>query len=67
MEFKFQITRSCESLLELCKWKTKKEDCSSIFQTSMSRNGICCSFNYITHDLIMKQPRYKVILYIVDY
>ncbi|XP_061932736.1 sodium channel protein Nach-like isoform X1 [Apis cerana] len=53
------VTRSCESLLELCKWKTKKEDCNSIFQTSISRNGICCSFNYITHDLIMKQPSIK--------
>ncbi|XP_003395943.2 sodium channel protein Nach [Bombus terrestris] len=53
------VTRNCQSLLESCKWKSKIENCSTIFRSSISRDGLCCSFNYITYDSIMENPNIK--------
>ncbi|XP_017761705.1 PREDICTED: sodium channel protein Nach-like [Eufriesea mexicana] len=52
------VTRSCENLLEACKWKAKTKDCSAIFRPSLSRDGLCCSFNYITYDKIVEESKY---------
>ncbi|KAF3426092.1 hypothetical protein E2986_12150 [Frieseomelitta varia] len=53
------VAQSCRNFLVSCKWKSRTKDCNSIFRPSISRDGVCCSFNYITHDLIMKQPNTK--------
>ncbi|XP_076376992.1 sodium channel protein Nach [Megalopta genalis] len=44
------VTKNCESLLKACKLRSFDVDCSNIFEQSVSREGFCCSFNYITRD-----------------
>ncbi|XP_076766928.1 sodium channel protein Nach [Xylocopa sonorina] len=50
------VTRDCGSLLQSCKWKATNVDCGDLFETSFTRDGMCCSFNYITNDRITKEP-----------
>ncbi|KOX69845.1 hypothetical protein WN51_06033 [Melipona quadrifasciata] len=56
-KIQFQVAQSCQNFLVSCKWKSKTKSCSSIFRSSISRDGVCCSFNYITYDLIMEEPK----------
>ncbi|XP_070520540.1 sodium channel protein Nach isoform X2 [Cardiocondyla obscurior] len=42
------ITQNCSTLLTMCKWKGKTDQCDKYFKQSLSRNGLCCSFNYYT-------------------
>ncbi|XP_046470375.2 sodium channel protein Nach [Neodiprion pinetum] len=41
------VTRNCSEITVRCKWKGNIISCDSIFESSLSRDGICCSFNYI--------------------
>ncbi|KAH1024366.1 hypothetical protein HUJ05_003858 [Dendroctonus ponderosae] len=41
-----QIAPSCTRLLKKCIWKQKLVNCSSIFQTTKTPIGFCCSFSY---------------------
>ncbi|XP_046736820.1 sodium channel protein Nach-like [Diprion similis] len=41
------VTRNCSEITVRCKWKGKIISCDSIFESSLSRDGICCSFNYL--------------------
>ncbi|EFN89774.1 Sodium channel protein Nach [Harpegnathos saltator] len=42
------ITGNCSSLLVTCKWKGVLSPCDKYFRQSISRDGLCCSFNYYT-------------------
>ncbi|XP_076231028.1 sodium channel protein Nach isoform X2 [Calliopsis andreniformis] len=53
------VTRSCTNFLEACKWQAEEAECSTMFQTSISHEGMCCSFNYITHERILENPNIK--------
>ncbi|XP_076646993.1 sodium channel protein Nach [Halictus rubicundus] len=44
------VTKNCQSLLKACRLKTFDVDCDTIFEPSLSRDGLCCSFNYITRE-----------------
>ncbi|XP_076664264.1 sodium channel protein Nach [Andrena cerasifolii] len=51
------VTRDCESFLAACKWQAEERKCSTMFRSSFTRDGICCSFNYITHEQIIENPK----------
>ncbi|XP_048507724.1 sodium channel protein Nach-like isoform X2 [Athalia rosae] len=40
------VTRNCSEIIARCKWKGYIKPCASMFETSLSRDGLCCSFNY---------------------
>ncbi|XP_076181986.1 sodium channel protein Nach-like isoform X2 [Ptiloglossa arizonensis] len=42
------VTESCENLLDKCTFKSVKFRCSQLFESSFTRDGMCCSYNYIT-------------------
>ncbi|XP_011640247.1 sodium channel protein Nach-like isoform X1 [Pogonomyrmex barbatus] len=42
------ITQNCSTLLTICKWKSTTDQCDRYFKKSLSRDGLCCSFNYYT-------------------
>ncbi|XP_043277737.1 sodium channel protein Nach-like [Venturia canescens] len=48
-----EVTQNCSSLVLGCKWKGTWTNCSDLFVPSYSREGACCSFNYLT----TKDPR----------
>lgn len=41
-----EVTPSCMDLLLVCKWKGRITRCDSLFQDSVTPEGICCSFNH---------------------
>lgn len=55
----FQITQNCSTLLTMCKWKGKIDQCNKYFKQSLSRDGLCCSFNYYTFPDKMTLKEYK--------
>ncbi|KAG5315168.1 NACH protein, partial [Acromyrmex insinuator] len=42
------ITQNCSTLLTMCKWKGRIDQCDKYFKQSLSLDGLCCSFNYYT-------------------
>ncbi|XP_039313466.1 sodium channel protein Nach-like [Solenopsis invicta] len=42
------ITQSCSTLLTMCKWKGAIDQCDKYFKQILTRDGLCCSFNYYT-------------------
>ncbi|KAI4500560.1 hypothetical protein M0802_004522 [Mischocyttarus mexicanus] len=43
-----KVTRNCSDLLKLCKWNDDSFDCDKFFNRSLTRDGLCCSFNYVS-------------------
>ncbi|KAF4533185.1 hypothetical protein B566_EDAN001727, partial [Ephemera danica] len=43
-----QLSPSCLDLLAWCRWKGEVKPCASLFRTTKSDYGFCCSFNYAT-------------------
>uniref|UniRef100_A0AAR5PEH1 Pickpocket protein 28 n=1 Tax=Dendroctonus ponderosae TaxID=77166 RepID=A0AAR5PEH1_DENPD len=50
-----QIAPSCTRLLKKCIWKQKLVNCSSIFQTTKTPIGFCCSFSYYALKILNKK------------
>ncbi|KAG7203400.1 hypothetical protein KM043_013468 [Ampulex compressa] len=44
--------KDCTSMLQICKWSGNIFDCNELFQRSKSRDGMCCSFNYVTPEKV---------------
>ncbi|XP_066589222.1 sodium channel protein Nach-like [Prorops nasuta] len=44
----YSTTQNCSDLIHKCKWNGKIVQCTSLFDPSFSRDGLCCSFNYMT-------------------
>lgn len=55
----FQITQNCSTLLSMCKWKGTIHQCDKYFKQSLSRDGLCCSFNYYTFPDTTTLDKYK--------
>ncbi|XP_032665503.1 sodium channel protein Nach-like [Odontomachus brunneus] len=53
------ITKNCSSLMITCKWKGILIQCDNHFKQSLSRDGLCCSFNYYTSPGIPKDEIHK--------
>ncbi|XP_063982072.1 sodium channel protein Nach-like [Diachasmimorpha longicaudata] len=41
------VSQNCSELILQCKWKGIPTACWKLFRETLSRDGICCSFNYI--------------------
>jgi len=55
----FQVTQNCSTLLTMCKWKGTIDQCDRHFKQSLSRDGLCCSFNYYTFPDTTTLDKYK--------
>ncbi|XP_074029887.1 pickpocket protein 28 [Leptinotarsa decemlineata] len=42
-----ELTAPCEEMLSDCKWAGEKYNCSDLFASRMTYDGICCVFNYV--------------------
>ncbi|XP_050450031.1 sodium channel protein Nach-like [Cataglyphis hispanica] len=42
------ITQNCSTLLSICKWNGIVDQCDTYFKQTLSRDGLCCSFNSYT-------------------
>lgn len=44
----FKVTKNCSDLLISCKWNDDSFECDEFFDRILTRDGICCSFNYVS-------------------
>ncbi|KAF7381985.1 hypothetical protein HZH66_013417 [Vespula vulgaris] len=44
----FKVTKNCSDLLTSCKWNDDSFECEEFFDRILTRDGICCSFNYVS-------------------
>ncbi|KAL2713497.1 sodium channel protein Nach-like [Vespula squamosa] len=43
-----KVTKNCSDLLISCKWNDDSFECDEFFDRVLTRDGICCSFNYVS-------------------
>ncbi|KAF7383015.1 hypothetical protein HZH68_014864 [Vespula germanica] len=43
-----KVTKNCSDLLTSCKWNDDSFECDEFFDRILTRDGICCSFNYVS-------------------
>ncbi|XP_015607553.1 sodium channel protein Nach [Cephus cinctus] len=56
-----KVTPRCDRLLSKCAWNSEFKDCDTMFQPARSRDGFCCSFNYVNQKSIdSTKPRNKI-------
>ncbi|XP_076624533.1 sodium channel protein Nach [Colletes latitarsis] len=53
------VTEPCENFLAACVVKSIAQNCSDLFEMSYTREGICCSYNYITVKQITENNQWK--------
>lgn len=44
----FKVTKNCSDLITSCKWNDDSFECDDFFDRILTRDGICCSFNYVS-------------------
>ncbi|XP_015117533.1 sodium channel protein Nach [Diachasma alloeum] len=42
------VSQNCSEFILHCKWKGIPTACEKLFRETLSRDGVCCSFNYIS-------------------
>lgn len=55
----------CEDIIIKCKWDGMYMNCSQNFTLRASRDGFCCTFNYVRQNRIYSLNKYKNGLYII--
>lgn len=57
----FKVTKNCSDLITSCKWNDDSFECDDFFDRILTRDGICCSFNYISPCDIERSIEYEKI------
>ncbi|KAK2581874.1 hypothetical protein KPH14_002336 [Odynerus spinipes] len=43
-----KVSQNCSDLIRSCKWNDDLFECDKFFNKSFTRDGLCCSFNYVS-------------------
>lgn len=62
---KFQVSQSCEEMLISCVYGGVEFNCTDIFVTVLTDEGLCCTFNAVNRKFIAK-PQFKLASPITD-
>lgn len=52
----YQTSQSCKDILIYCKYATHIEQCMDIFDTSLTDEGLCCTFNTVHPKYLLLRP-----------
>lgn len=61
----FQVSQSCEEMLISCVYGGVEFNCTDIFVTVLTDEGLCCTFNAVNRKFIAK-PQFKLASPITD-
>lgn len=50
----FQVSTSCDDILRFCRWQLRKMDCNVYFNSELTDEGLCCSFNVLPPEYIFR-------------
>ncbi|XP_065345463.1 pickpocket protein 28-like [Cloeon dipterum] len=56
-EFLIRSTQPCHEMLVACAWLGFNRNCSNLFNTALTDEGLCCSFNKVPRDFLFRNPR----------
>ncbi|XP_059480003.1 pickpocket protein 28-like [Neocloeon triangulifer] len=56
-EFLVRSTQPCHEMLVACAWLGLNRNCSNLFNTALTDEGLCCSFNKVPRDFLFRNPR----------
>lgn len=54
--------QSCNDILRVCQWQLKKMDCNAYFNSELTDEGLCCSFNMLPPKKIFRNWRSMAML-----
>ncbi|KAF4525076.1 hypothetical protein B566_EDAN001990 [Ephemera danica] len=56
-KFMVMATQPCHELLVACAWQSANRNCTNLFNTALTDEGLCCAFNKVPRDLLFRNPR----------
>ncbi|XP_065217344.1 pickpocket protein 28-like [Planococcus citri] len=54
--FMVKVSQPCHEMIVSCKWHGEQQNCYEIFNSALTDEGMCCSFNKVKNDLIFRNP-----------
>ncbi|KAF5296275.1 hypothetical protein FQR65_LT10270 [Abscondita terminalis] len=49
-----KISQPCDKMLQMCRWHLRKMQCDEIFNVVATDEGLCCTFNMLPLNLILR-------------
>ncbi|CAB3366736.1 Hypothetical predicted protein [Cloeon dipterum] len=56
-EFMIKGGQPCHEMLVACAWSSKNRNCTNLFNTALTDEGLCCSFNKVPRELLFRNPK----------
>ncbi|KAK4879622.1 hypothetical protein RN001_007768 [Aquatica leii] len=56
-KFILRVNPSCQEMLKVCLWRQDERLCERLFNSALTDDGLCCTFNALPQDFIFKNAR----------
>ncbi|KAF5296272.1 hypothetical protein FQR65_LT10267 [Abscondita terminalis] len=57
LKFILRVNPSCQEILKVCLWKQETMECEDLFNSALTDDGLCCTFNALPKSYIFRNPR----------
>ncbi|KAK4879623.1 hypothetical protein RN001_007769 [Aquatica leii] len=57
MKFILRVNPSCQEILKVCLWRQDEMSCEDLFNSALTDDGLCCTFNALPRSFIFRNPR----------
>lgn len=54
-EFIINVAQPCSELIQLCRFASEEHKCSDLFDTTLTDEGICCTFNSVNQRFLLQK------------
>ncbi|XP_031343039.1 pickpocket protein 28-like [Photinus pyralis] len=55
-KFILRVNPSCQEILKVCTWKQEEMSCLDLFNSALTDDGLCCTFNSLPRSYIFRNP-----------
>ncbi|KAK5646216.1 hypothetical protein RI129_004680 [Pyrocoelia pectoralis] len=56
-KFILRVNPSCQDILKVCMWKQEELPCLELFNSALTDDGLCCTFNALPRSYVFRNPR----------
>ncbi|XP_059487052.1 pickpocket protein 28-like [Neocloeon triangulifer] len=56
-QFMIKGAQPCHEMLIACAWMSAIRNCTNLFNTALTDDGLCCSFNKVPRELLYRNPK----------
>ncbi|KAF5271322.1 hypothetical protein FQA39_LY08120 [Lamprigera yunnana] len=57
LKFILRVNPSCQEILKVCLWRQEEMPCEDLFNSALTDDGLCCTFNALPGSFIFKNAR----------